>query len=413
VAQRRKAAKPSKPCPDFPLYPHASGRWAKKVKGKLHYFGKVADDPKGQAALERWLDQKDDLLAGRVPRAKGDGFTVKDLTVKFLERKQHHRDTGEIVQRTYDDYFRACTRVAHVFGKNRLVEDLRADDFQKLRQDIAETNGPVSLGNEIQRVRTLFKFAWDEGLISSPIRYGQSFDKPNRKLLREARNRRHARMFEADECRELLDAAGVHLRAMIYLGLNCGFGNTDCEQLPRDAVNLETGWIDFPRPKTAVARRCPLWPETVEALRASLTKRPTPKNEAHAGLFFVTKYGGSWHREKERGPICLQFRRLLNDLELHKPGRGFYSLRHVFETIGGDSRDQVAVDFIMGHVREDMASIYRERVSDDRLRAVVDHVHGWLFAPAENAAATNEEPEADEPNEVDEEPAILRFPAAG
>jgi hypothetical protein len=98
---------------------------------------------------------------------------------------------------------------------------------------------------------------------------------------------------------------------------------------------------------------------------------------------------------------------------LHKPGRGFYSLRHVFETIGGDSRDQVAVDFIMGHVREDMASIYRERVSDDRLRAVVDHVHGWLFAPAENAAATNEEPEADEPNEVDEEPAILRFPAAG
>ena len=66
------------------------------------------------------------------------------------------------------------------------------------------------------------------------------------------RNRRDARMFESDECRKLLDAAGVHLRAMILLGLNCGFGNSDCEQLPIEAVDLETGWIRFPRPKTAV-----------------------------------------------------------------------------------------------------------------------------------------------------------------
>ncbi len=34
-----------------------------KVKGRVHYFGKVADDQKGQAAIEQWLEQKDDLLA--------------------------------------------------------------------------------------------------------------------------------------------------------------------------------------------------------------------------------------------------------------------------------------------------------------------------------------------------------------
>jgi hypothetical protein len=27
-----------------------------------------------------------------------------------------------------------------------------------------------------------------------------------------------------------------------------------------------------------------------------------------------------------------------------------------------------------------MASVYRERISDERLRAVVDHVRNWLFA---------------------------------
>jgi integrase len=66
-------------------------------------------------------------------------------------------------------------------------------------------------------------------------------------------------------------------------------------------------------------------------------------------------------------------------LGLHRPGLGFYALRHTFKTIGGDSRDQVAVDHIMGHRRNDMASAYRERIDDARLVAVTEHVRKWLF----------------------------------
>jgi hypothetical protein len=47
--------KPRKPRRDFLLFPHATGRWAKKVRGKFAYFGKVADDPEGTAALNLWL----------------------------------------------------------------------------------------------------------------------------------------------------------------------------------------------------------------------------------------------------------------------------------------------------------------------------------------------------------------------
>ena len=82
--------------------------------------------------------------------------------------------------------------------------------------------------------------------------------------------------------------------------------------------------------------------------------------------------------------ISKEMAKLLKGLGLRRPGLNFYSLRHTFETIGGGARDQVAVDHIMGHARDDMASVYRERISDDRLKAVTDHVRKWLFGAPGN-----------------------------
>jgi hypothetical protein len=154
------ATKPAKPYEDFPLFAHATGRWAKKVRGKLHYFGKWHDP---QAALQLWKDQEEDLRAGRTPRGKGPGLTVADLCNQFLSSKKRRVQTGELVQRTWDDYFSTCQRLVNYFGKRRLVVDLVPADFDAFRSRLAETRGPVSLGNEVRKARIVFRFALDQG----------------------------------------------------------------------------------------------------------------------------------------------------------------------------------------------------------------------------------------------------------
>ncbi len=74
-------AKPAKPYPEFPLYAHASGRWAKTIRGRFVYFGPWADP---DAALQKHLAEKDALHAGLTPADTSEGLTIYHLCAKFL-----------------------------------------------------------------------------------------------------------------------------------------------------------------------------------------------------------------------------------------------------------------------------------------------------------------------------------------
>src|SRR5262245_58915923 len=271
------SSKPAKPYPDFPLFPHATGRWAKKIRGKMHYFGKW-DDPDG--ALAKYLAEKDDLHAGRTPREAPEALTVFTLCGKFLTTKKRMREAGELALRSFDDYVNICQLIIRAFGKGRLVSDLGSYDFEKLRAAMAKKWGPVRLGNEIKRARAVFSYAWKSTLLDKPMVYGEGFRRPSKQTLRHHRNAQGAKMFEAGELRRMIGAEGVPLKAMFLLGINYGYGNSHVGSLPLSALDVAGGWVNFPRPKTAVPRRCPLWSETVAALRAWLRRRPEPKAEA-------------------------------------------------------------------------------------------------------------------------------------
>jgi integrase len=311
---------------------------------------------------------------------------VKDVANAFLTAKKESVKSGELSNRTWDDYKAVSDLTVRCFGKRRLVSNLRPDDFAALRTRMARKWGPHRLAKGVQYVRSMFKFALDSDLIARPVRFGPTFKGPSKKTLRVHRMKQGPKLFTVEEIHKLLSDASVPLKAMIYLGLNAGFGNSDCATLPSSGLDLDAGWVNYPRPKTGIPRRCPLWAETVGALKEVRLNRPQPKKTEHAGLAFITKYGDSWGKETSDNPIAKEMRKLLHDLGINgRKGLGFYTLRHVFRTIADESTDKPAVDHIMGHESPHMSSVYRESISDERLKAVVDHVHRWLF-PVEKDA---------------------------
>jgi integrase len=378
-----KPARPAKPSPDFPLFPHQTGRWAKKIRGKMYYFGPWGD-PEG--ALKSYEAQAEALHAGRQPRPDAaDGCTVKQLANAFLNHKQALVDAGELASRTFDDYKEITDLLVARFGKGRRVDDLRPDDFASLRDRLARRWGPARLQMAVARVRTVLRYGYEAELLDRPVRTGPGFKPPSEKVLRLHKAAQGPKLFTAEQIRRMLDAAGVQRRAQILLGINCGLGNADCGKLPLAAVNLDAALLDFPRPKTGIPRRCVLWPETVAALREVLAARPQPRDPADAGLVFITSAGRPWLRAGNTHTFQAQFAKLLRRLGINgRKGLGFYTLRHVFRTVADEVRDPVAIDLIMGHSDPSMAGRYRERIDDARLRAVADHVRAWLFPPAKD-----------------------------
>ena len=363
------ACKPSKPYKDFPLYAHATKRWAKKIKGRTHFFGHWDD---WQGALERFQYENDYLQQGKTPPPRDQtALTVGELVNMMLEHREAKVDSGELAARTFNDYKATGKLLVAEFGRHTTVESLTPLDFTKFRKKLSERLGLVALGNEIGRCRVFFNFATKNELIEKTVKFGTGFDKPSRKSLKREKQSKADKIFTVKELAQLYEVAGAQMKAFILLALNGGLGNSDIGQL--EAKHIQGDWIRYPRPKTLVDRQFPLWKETKEAIQeARQTSQPD------SPLVFLTKYGQVWYKDSKNSPLSAEFRKLCLSCGLHVEGRGFYSLRHQFRTVADGCRDQVAINHVMGHCDDSMAATYREWIEPERLQKVVDHVYQWI-----------------------------------
>lgn len=381
LATSRKRGKTVKPYADFPLTPHPTGRWCKKIRGRLHYFGPLDD---WQAALQKYLDEKDPIWAGRTPRSRqAPAATVADAANHFLNDRLALVQSAELRQRTWDDYKRVCDLVVAHFGKSRDLEALGPDDFTALRASLAKRLCLRKLGDYVTMIRMVFGQAFSDGLIQKPVMMGKRFSRPKPEAIRRARRDRGELLFTAAEIHRLLATATVAMRAMILLGVNCGLGNTDVGCLNGCHLDLDGRFLDFPRIKNQSDRQAVLWPETVSAVRAALAARPDPASDDLRGRVFLTPEGKSWWRDSKVSPVSRAFSQLVVRAKVDaQRGRGFYTLRRVFRTVADACKDQVAIALVMGHTDRTMAGVYRQHVDRERLEVVAATVHAWLFGDA-------------------------------
>ena len=103
-------------------------------------------------------------------------------------------------------------------------------------------------------------------------------------------------------------------------------------------------------------------------IKAALATRPEARDNGDVDLMFLAPGGQRWVWTRgcaaDLDVTCIDslhvsrvdrvtaaMGQLCGKLGLACRGHTFYALRHTFETIGGASRGQVAVDAIMGHSR--------------------------------------------------------------
>jgi integrase len=370
----------------FPLWLHkGTGQWCRKVRGKFHYYGTDKDK-----ALAEWVRVRDDLNAGRTPRPRAENeLTVREACNRFLHFKRGRVVTGELSGSTWSQYHGACSRIVEQFGPGRAVADLRPTDFADLRAAAAKRLSARTLGQFTVLVRSVFEWCYQTEFIPVPVRYGSSFDRPARRLVRLDRKRKGPKLIEATDLRKMLTRADPQLKACILLGLNAAYGCSDCSRLNQDDLAAEPGWLSVSREKTGEDRRAQLWPETLTALSAANKVRPNPIDSADADAVFLTREGHRLVRHKDRsidGKVVSRrdslsdaFARLAKNCDVKLSGR-FYLLRHQARTLMDERRDTPAARVVMGHSAGGIDREYVELITDERLVAVTEHVRQWLFA---------------------------------
>lgn len=405
---------PKLPYPEFPLRCHRNGQWYKSVwnprskRSEQFYFGAWSDDPDGERAIKDpqigWLARRDAIKAGidnvRVNTLVPDDLTLGELMGRFLTFKRGKVTSGELSLATLDGYLKEVQAFVAFQKANLPSGRLRPEHFTAYARHLVEHRklGRHARKRVITYINTFLRYGAKNDWISMP-NAGTDWVAPatDRDSMRMAKARAGAKDFSTrivsgKEIDDLLARAQPAFKAMILLGINCGFGPADLGRLHWIMIDLDRGQVCFPRPKTGVLRHGYLWPRTRRALLRVRTLKHNKEaltREGEGALVFITRKNLPYYREREvhrfvevdgqkvkkivgvkvDNAVLRTFGRMVRELNLE--GLTFYRLRHSFKTLGKKARDKEALDLMMGHKDTSTGKIYdHEEIEWSRIKRV-------------------------------------------
>jgi integrase len=430
---------------DFPLTVASNGQYAKKHQGKRWHFGAVSAGWRAALAryTHDWpyiLQGKvpPTIVTGG-PEAASYELVARSWIAAMMKRLDH----GEVKGGSFVTMRNSAEIGGTILGWKRRIGHMLPGDFAALRDGLAfewkregengaerwvktaTRLGPATLAGRVAYLRSMFLWAGPDGekLLPAMPNYGTAFNTVSERTLRKAkmvRVRAHGeKVFEPEQIFPIFcELRSEQLQAMFLLSINCGFTAADCGCVPWSAVHLDAKhpYIDFPRVKTGAERpRLFLWPETVALLKSvrKLGLKAAPGWEDFAvfqdrgdngepigepvrlrDCVFITSAGRPWWMEtvkrdaagvpstvSKKDCTAEPFGEALERLELKRPGCGFGTGRHTFESHAKRVADPSLVDTVMGHTERSMGDRY-DHATDDDLLGMVNGVRARLLTDA-------------------------------
>jgi integrase len=348
----------------FPLTLHTTGQYCKKIQGKMYYFGSEK-----KQALERYLDQATYLHGGRnlIQKASNGNMTLRELCTLYLQYQQSKVKANDLSAKHHNDQISSLRKFRTFLGQDRKIKNISTLDLQRYKRKLQGDYGSVCrLNLHISIMKAMFHWVRKNDILENI---------PNIDAISRGKVVYQEKFtFTSEHINKLLSAADIKMRAMIWLGLNCGFGCTDCAQLEWKDLDFENNRVGLARKKTGIMRNLPLWPETIQALKK------VPKS---GKLVFYTSKGHPWIRTLIRAQdngqikyaainsITPGFSKLIRRAGIQAPkGTGFYTLRRTAATIAARSGDPFAVQRLLGHADLKMATRYVQDVSKQTDRVI-------------------------------------------
>ena len=333
-----------------------------------------------QLSLFDLLDKKQSNIISASPHL----WTLEEICKRYYRFKLSDGRSPSFLDsvKRHLMYFMNWLRKQGFDPAEKKLSDMNSAILSDFRQMLAANLKIIAVTANLYINHVQMLLFWSEnihGLSHPPMGVIRKFRK-NKSVKKGHGKKQNRSAISWDELEKLFVVAGVVDTALLLLGLNCGFGNTDIGTLKLCAIDLEAATVSHPRPKTGVERNFYLWPETVDILRTYIKSyRGKAVNEKVAELVFVGKRGTPfcWEQIDEDGnykrsdSVKVRFRRLYEKAGLRRPyGRGYYSMRHTFATlIGFGSNDLREVQAALGQRTISIQDVYRHDRSQKAIKA--------------------------------------------
>jgi hypothetical protein len=389
----------------FPLFPHGSGQWAKKIAGALRYFG-VWDQ--WQAALKSFERIERERLATSRPES-----CVRNMVDLFLDAQELRAERGTISRRQYEDYKFTLNTLAKSLGESSDLAALTAEDWERWREEISvckkgqrigEQKRAQSISNDVTRVQAMLNWLREK----HDVRFatGSALEKMSAAMKRKQKATMPSGCWGADEIHAVVDHCDTVndrlLKASTLLAINCGFLSSDIGMIPLAiakgkfaGMGLEGNYLTLPRSKNFKPRKFYLWDETLNAMNAYLAIRPDAtifyphtRAEERYERWFLSPQG----KVMSDSPSCAigqKMNRALSNIGMRKGIDGdkilfFKGLRTTFSVVLQKTQVRDVVRSLMGHHNDVLAEHYSGLTADAILKKASDDLYAW-FSDVGNA----------------------------